>query len=86
MTVTAHVIDPTMSQAKCYVLETTEFSGNHTAERISDRLENICIDWCILDKIVCLVSDTCNVMRKVGNDFSKGKHAFFTSIQYLLFT
>jgi len=83
MTVTAHIVDPTNNRGKCYVLETTEFSGNHTAERIVDRLENICINWCIIDKVVCLVSDTCNVMRKVGVDFSKGKHAVFRSVLYL---
>ena len=74
MTVTAHFVVPVDNRLKCYVLETTEFPGNHTAERIVDRLENICIDWSILDKVVCLVSDTCNVMRKVGVDFSKGKY------------
>ncbi len=58
MTVTAHFVDQTNNQVKCYVLETTEFSRNHTAERIIDRLENIGIDWSILDKVFCLVSDT----------------------------
>ncbi|CAF1597382.1 unnamed protein product [Adineta ricciae] len=72
MTVTVHFIDTSNSKLKSFVLETTEFSGNHTAQRIVERLENICIDWSILDKVVCLVSDTCNVMRKVGNDFAKG--------------
>lgn len=72
MTVTGHFIDQKEGILKCYVLETTEFSGNHTAERIVDRLENICIDWNIIDKIVCLVSDTCNLMRKVGDNFAKG--------------
>jgi hypothetical protein len=75
MTVTAHFIDITGSRMKSFVLETTEFSGNHTAERIVERLENICIEWSILDKVVCLVSDTCNVMKKVGTDFSKGEFA-----------
>lgn len=64
MTVTAHIVDTNSSRIKCYVLETTEFPGSHTAERIVDRLGNICIEWCILDKIVCLVSDTCNTMKK----------------------
>ena len=71
MTITAHLVDPIDTRLKSYVLETTEFSGDHTTERIIDRLENVCIDWCILDKIVCLVSDTCNVMKNVGADFSK---------------
>ncbi len=79
MTVTAHIVDTNNSRIKCYVLETTEFPGNHTAERIVDRLENICIEWSILDKIVCLVSDTCNLMKKVGFDFSKGQHTLFRS-------
>jgi hypothetical protein len=83
MTVTAHFVVPTDNELKCYVLETTEFPGNHTAERIVDRLENICIDWCILDKVTCLVSDTCNVMRKVGDDFSKGKHVTLRNHLYL---
>lgn len=75
MTVTAHFVNIAENRMKCFVLETTEFSGNHTAERIVERLENICIEWSILDKVVCLVSDTCNVMRKVGTDFSKGEFA-----------
>ncbi len=75
MTVTVHFIDITVSRMKSFVLETTEFSGNHTAERIVKRLENICIEWSILEKVVCLVSDTCNVMKKVGADFSKGEFA-----------
>ena len=83
MTVTAHIIDQANNKLKCYVLETTEFSGNHTAERIVDRLENICIEWDILDCIVCLVSDTCNVMRKVGIDFSKGKYVMSRGVLYL---
>lgn len=74
MTVTAHSIDVPNSRLKSFVLETTEFPGNHTAERIVERLENVCIDWGILDKVVCLVSDTCSVMRKVGVDFGKGEH------------
>jgi hypothetical protein len=74
MTVTAHFVDPSNNKNKCYVLETTEFQGSHTAERIVDRLENICIEWSILDKVSGLVSDTCNLMRKVGSDFSKGEH------------
>lgn len=80
MTITAHIVDLANIKLKCYVLETTEFSGNHTAERILDRLENTCIEWNILDKIVCLVSDNCNVMRKVGNDFSKGKYTISKSV------
>lgn len=73
MTVTAHFVDGSSGRLKSFVLETTEFSGNHTADRIVERLENICIDWSILDKVVCLVTDTCNVMRKVGVDFCKGR-------------
>jgi hypothetical protein len=80
MTVTAHTVDLTNNKLKCYVLETTEFSGNHTAERIVDRLVNTCIEWNILDKVVCLVSDTCNVMKKVGVDFSKGKYTMSRSV------
>jgi hypothetical protein len=82
MSVTAHFVLPADNKLKCYVLETTEFTGNHTAERIVDRLENICIDWSILDKVVYLVSDTCNVMRKVGTDFSKGKHVILRNQLY----
>ncbi|CAF4717369.1 unnamed protein product [Rotaria sp. Silwood2] len=65
MTVTAHFVDLKNNKIKNFVLETKEFSGNHTAERIVERLNNICIDWSISDKIVCLVTDTCNTMRKV---------------------
>ena len=79
MTVTAHFVDLSSNKNKCYVLETTEFQGSHTAERIVDRLENICIEWAILDKVSCLVSDTCNVMRKVRSDFSKREHISFKS-------
>lgn len=84
MTITAHFVDVNNNRIKCYVLETTEFEGNHTAERIVDRLENVCIEWSILDKVVCLVSDTCNVMRKVGGDFSKGQHTSFRSALYTI--
>ena len=77
MTVTAHFVDIVGSRMKSFVLETTEFSGNYTADRTVERLENICIEWSILDKVVCLVSDTCNVMKKVGNDFCRGKFASF---------
>ncbi|CAF4563991.1 unnamed protein product [Rotaria sp. Silwood2] len=51
--------------------ETKEFKGNHTAERIVERLESICDKWSINDKIICLVSDTCPTMRKVGVEFGK---------------
>ncbi|CAF1541740.1 unnamed protein product [Adineta ricciae] len=79
MTVTVHFVDTSNSKLKSFVLETTEFSGNHTAQQIVERLENICIDWPILDKVVCLVSDTCNVMRNLGNDFAKVELVLFTN-------
>ncbi|CAF4983738.1 unnamed protein product [Rotaria sp. Silwood1] len=53
-------------------LDTKEFSGYHAAERIVERLNEICNDWSIGDKIVCLVSDNCNTIKKVGKDFQKG--------------
>jgi hypothetical protein len=79
MTVTAHFIDMKLNKLKIFVLETKEFTGNHTAERIVERLEDICSDWSITDKIVCLVSDTCPTMRKVGKDFGKGMISFIFS-------
>jgi hypothetical protein len=72
MTVTAHFVDVKNNRMMNYVLETKEFTGNHTAERIVERLIDLCNDWAISDKIICLVSDTCNTMRKVGVDFGKG--------------
>ncbi len=72
MTVTAHFINLKDNKIKNFVLETKEFSGNHTAERIVERLEDICSKWSIADKIICLVSDTCPTMRKVGVEFGKG--------------
>ncbi|CAF4128237.1 unnamed protein product [Rotaria sordida] len=71
MSVTAHFVDLKNNKIKNFVLETKKFSGNHTVERIVERLNTICIDWSISDKIVCLVTDTCNTMRKVGKDFGK---------------
>jgi hypothetical protein len=76
MTVTAHFIDMKNNKLKNFVLETKEFTGNHTAERIVERLENICNEWSISDRSVCLVSDTCNTMSKVGKDFRKGMILF----------
>ncbi|CAF3929821.1 unnamed protein product [Rotaria sp. Silwood1] len=72
MTITAHFIDLKNKKIKNFVLETKEFTENRTAERIVERLESICDKWSISDKIICLVSDTCPTMRKVGVEFGKG--------------
>jgi len=72
MTVTAHFVDINNSKIKSFVLDTKEFSGNHTAERIVERLDEICDEWSISDNVICLVSDNCNTMKKVGKDFGKG--------------
>ncbi|CAF3569696.1 unnamed protein product [Rotaria sp. Silwood1] len=72
MTVTAHFVDIKNNKLKSFVLDTKEFSGYHAAERIVERLNEICNDWSIGDKIVCLVSDNCNTIKKVGKDFQKG--------------
>lgn len=72
MTVTAHIVDLDANGIKNFVLETTEFTEHHTAERIVERLEEICIEWSIGHKVVCLVSDTCNTIKRVGLDFGKG--------------
>ncbi|CAF4734564.1 unnamed protein product [Rotaria socialis] len=74
MTVTAHIVDLDASCIKNFVFETTEFARNHTAERIVERLEEICIEWSIGHKVICLVSDTCNTMRRVGLVFGKGSN------------
>ncbi|CAF1449987.1 unnamed protein product, partial [Rotaria sp. Silwood1] len=61
------------SQAnQAYMTITAHFIENRTAERIVERLESICDKWSISDKIICLVSDTCPTMRKVGVEFGKG--------------
>ena len=78
MTVTAHFVDVHSNALKRFVLETKEFSENHTADRIVERLESVCEQWSIDEKIVCLVSDTCNTMRKVGTDFHKGMTVFLS--------
>ncbi|CAF1470068.1 unnamed protein product [Rotaria sordida] len=62
--------------------QTKEFSGNHTAERIVERLEDLCNKWPISDKIICLVSDNCSTMRKVEIDFGKGIISFIFSGLY----
>lgn len=72
MTVTAHFIDIQNKQTKSFVLDTKEFHENHTAERIVERLDDICDEWSISDKVICLISDTCNTMKKVGQYFCKG--------------
>lgn len=72
MTVTAHFIDIQNKKAKIFVLDTKEFYGSHTAERIVERLDEICDVWSISDKVICLISDTCNTMKKVGQTFGKG--------------
>ena len=82
MTVTAHFIDVKNNKIKNFVLETKEFSGNHTAERIVERLEELCNEWSISDKIKCLISDNCSTMRKVGIDFGKGIISFIFSGLY----
>jgi len=71
MTVIAHFIDVKNNKIKNFVLETKEFSGNHTVECIVERLENLGNECSITDKIVCLVSDNCSTMRRVGIDFDK---------------
>ncbi|CAF1549738.1 unnamed protein product, partial [Rotaria sordida] len=58
---------------------TKEFSGNHTAERIVEHLEDLCNKWPISDKIISLVSDNCSTMRKVEIDFGKGIISFIFS-------
>ena len=72
MTVTAHMVSLNDNWIKKFILETTEFSASHTAEKITGRLKEICIEWPIEHKVVCLVSDTCNTMRCVDLDFGKG--------------
>ncbi|CAF1969202.1 unnamed protein product [Rotaria magnacalcarata] len=72
ITVTAHIVDLNENKIKHFVLETTEFSGNHAAQRIVERLDEICIEWAIAHKVVRIVSDTCNTMRRTGLDFKKG--------------
>ncbi|CAF4454942.1 unnamed protein product [Didymodactylos carnosus] len=52
ITVTSHLITSNY-ELKTFVLQTTQFSGNHTADRITQALQDICIEWGILDKIVC---------------------------------
>ena len=71
MTVTAHFIDVKNNKITNFVLETKEFSGNHIDERIVERLEALCSEWSIIDKILCLVSDNCSTVRKVGVNFGK---------------
>lgn len=56
MTVTAHLIDVKNNKIKKSVLETKEFTGNYTAERIVGRLENIWHEWSVGCKIDCFVS------------------------------
>ena len=34
----------------------------------------ICDEWSISDKAICLVSDTCNNMKKVGQEFGKSQY------------
>ncbi|CAF4611688.1 unnamed protein product, partial [Didymodactylos carnosus] len=70
ITVSSHLITSNY-ELKTFVLQTTQFSGNHTADRITQALQDICIEWGILDKIVCLVSDNCSTIKKVGRDFKK---------------
>ena len=74
MTVTAHFIDVKNKKTKNFVIDTKEFDGSHTAERIVQRLDEICDEWSISDKVICLVSDTCNTMKKVGQEFGIGQH------------
>ncbi|CAF3084851.1 unnamed protein product [Rotaria sp. Silwood2] len=69
MTVTAHFVDIQNKKIKSFVLVTKEFTGNHTTERIIERLDEIYDEWSIADKVICLVSDTYNTIKKVGKDF-----------------
>ncbi|CAF0798395.1 unnamed protein product [Didymodactylos carnosus] len=71
ITVTAHIITCNYEQ-KNFVLETIDFTGNHTADRIVQHLQDLAIEWPIFDKIICLVSDNCATMVKVSRDFNKG--------------
>ena len=76
MIATAHFMDVKNNKIKNFVLETKDFSGNHTAERIVEHLEDLCSEWSIIDKILCLVSDNYSTMPKVGVNFGKDITSF----------
>ncbi|CAF0964775.1 unnamed protein product [Didymodactylos carnosus] len=71
ITVTAHITASNYEE-KNFVFETIDFTRNHTADRIVQHLQDLAIEWSIFDKIICLVSDNCATMVKVGRDFNKG--------------
>uniref|UniRef100_A0A3Q2CC25 HAT C-terminal dimerisation domain-containing protein n=1 Tax=Cyprinodon variegatus TaxID=28743 RepID=A0A3Q2CC25_CYPVA len=56
LTVTSHIINEHW-QMEAYVLETSSFPGQHTAENICSQLTRIVEEWGIKDKIVAVVTD-----------------------------
>lgn len=56
LTVTCHVIDDNW-QMQAYVLETSSFSGKHTADNICSDLRRITDEWGITAKIQAVVTD-----------------------------
>lgn len=57
MTLTAHFVDPNLSELRTVVLCTKKLESNHTSVYLSQIMTKELIDWSILNKVVAIVTD-----------------------------
>lgn len=72
ITLTAHFAQTFDSSVKVVALECRKFPEPHTPENVGDRIEEICVDWSIWDKVYSITTDDAfNMSVSVGANGNK---------------